>query len=97
MLKHKMARSFLQIAALSIVGLFLTAAPAKANYEFDCTQKAADCTAKCGETVYWTLVYQFWDEWVGDWDYVYNYSYGSGIQDFECDEQAQTEYCACTY
>lgn len=77
---------------------------------FSCTDEAASCDLQCGETVTWQFQYyqvHNWyhyipelptlSHWHEDNHAVYNYQYGSGIENFECDELAETSSCSCRY
>ena len=116
MIQKAMLRSGLQLVGLCLVAALFSTTPLQGFDDecpdecsfWNCTDKAAECSLQCGETVTWTYNYaweHYWEHNTGEWGIhwhhethpVWNYQYGSGIQNFECDEQAQTSSCICTY
>lgn len=109
MFQKTMFRSVVQLAGLCLAAFLLSATPVQALDDpecpitFSCTDEATACGLQCGETVTYqyshTVQHWFWFQ--GDWVYdphdVKNYQYGSGIENFECDELAETSSCVCRY
>lgn len=103
MFKNTIARSLLQLGFLCAVAAWLSTTPVKA-FNYDCPSIAAACGQMCGSSVSWAYQYSECHEWQPgnppvcvDWWHEYNYSYGSGVQYFECDEYSGSSYCQCAY
>ncbi|GMV23767.1 MAG: hypothetical protein AMXMBFR57_37160 [Acidimicrobiia bacterium] len=86
----------------------MLAEPIQADvYEPWCDERGAECAAMCGTTVTHTYHYTYWDPYCG-FDYASQmwwgcqraygtWSWGSGVQNFECDEVSQSSLCQCAY
>lgn len=103
MFRNSITRSLLQLGLLCTIAAWLSTTPVKA-FDFDCTAVAADCGQMCGSSVTWQYQYSECHYWNPeppfnclDWWHEYSYSYGSGVENFECDEASETYWCQCAY
>lgn len=90
MIQKIIARSLLQLAAITFATAVFMSAPAHAM-QFNCDDLASQCSQMCGTNITTTVVNtwctQYWpDNTCMTWAHQYSFSYGSGILNFECDE-----------
>jgi hypothetical protein len=106
MVRKALIRSILQIVLLVSAAVALGTTSVSANEEW-CQQQAGACAQQCGDTVTWGQVGYYADSCCY-WDPVtgcepdlfcpqYGATWGSGVENFECDEYSQSSYCQCRY
>jgi hypothetical protein len=106
MIRRGLVRSGLQLAGLCLAGFLLSATTAHADEEW-CQNQAVSCAAMCGTSVSWGVLYSYYDAyhtwdpvnqvWIGGMTDVWGATFGSGVENFECNDVAQTYWCQCVY
>jgi len=106
MVRRILLRAAFQMMFLTLSAAVATAVPVHAR-TMDCEAEADACSAKCGDVISYQLVntvcvaYQpYPNQWQCQptgWRGVYTFSWGSGVESFECAEVAETRYCQCVY
>lgn len=103
-MNKSLRRSLMQVVGLCFAAWMLSATTTQASESgFSCVEQAGDCASQCGTTVENTYLWSFWHTWwvngvqYGEWAHVYQFTFSSGVQVFECDPVSGERLCQCEY
>lgn len=102
----KMNRQGLKLVGAALLLVAALTVPVSAEEDDWCEGQAGACASMCGTTVSWGQIGTQWDScylWilgscVGAWVPTYGATFGSGVENFECQgEPIYSSYCQCRY
>ncbi len=109
MIRTPLIRSLLQLIALAAVSVCLALTTTTEASAFEgCGYYASECAQQCGSTVSYEGHWSYWDDegcwneqtqtWEGCDVWVNEWSWGNGVQEFECqDADPAGSICMCAY